>query len=440
MRKASLVIWAVAAIGCTRVEPPAPAPKPKVVVAPVVQRSVQPEVTLLGTVVAYQSARVASTASGPVVWFPHRPGTFVKKGQVLARLRTTDVELQLQAAQALEKQRRYRYEELRRGFLPEEIQQAKALLERAKARLQLAQSRFQRAQALFRSGTINQEEFDQIRTELHQAQQDVIAQEAEYQLKLKGYPEEQIQQAKAAWEAQREEVRRLEDELTKRTITAPFDGYLVEKLTEPGEWVHAGDPVALLINLDIVEAVVPVDESYLELVQVGSRVQVWADALSGPLGSFQGQVVQVVPRAQWEQASRSFPVRVRIANRRQGDQPVLKEGMLVRVRFTGPKRQALLVPKDAVVRSAARPVVFVLDQNNRVQAVPFQEGQAFDSWVEVRSGELSAQALVVTEGAERLRSFMQVEVVSQVAPDSLAQCEENASEDASDSSQLRGGN
>ena len=400
------------ATGCMRQESKPPQPKPLVRVVPVVRKEVAPEVTLVGTVVAFQTSRVASGAAGLVQWYPHRPGVFLHKDEVLVRLRSTDVELQLQAARALEKEKRYRYEELRRGALPEEIEQAKALLESAKAQLRLAEGRFRRAQVLFDSGTINQEEFDHVRTELDQARQNVVARQAAYQLKLKGTPAEQLQQAKAAWEAQQEEVRRLEEELAKRTIRAPFDGYLAEKLTEPGQWVHVGDPVALLINLDVVEAVVQVDESYLPLVQLGRAVQVQADALPGPYRTLQGTVARVVPRAQWEQGSRSFPVHVRIENPKQNDQPLLKEGMMVRVRFQGAPRRLTLVPKDAVVRSSGRPLVFVLNQDNQVQAVPIEEGQAYRGWIEVRSGNLEPQSLVVTDGAERLRSFMEVEVMA----------------------------
>ncbi len=416
-----LVLLLLCGAGCTRQAPSPPPPKPRVMVAPVVQKEVAPEVTLVGTVVALQTSQVASGAAGLVQWFPHRPGEFFKKDEVLVRLRSTDVELQLQAARALEKEKRYRYEELRRGALPEEIEQAKALLESAKAQLRLAQARFRRAEVLFQSGTINQEEFDHVRTELDQAQQEVVARQAAYQLKLKGTPAEQLQQAKAAWEAQQEEVRRLEEELAKRTIRAPFDGYLVQKLTEPGQWVHVGDAVAVLINLDVVEAVVQVDESYLPLVQVGSRVSVQADALPGPYRTLQGTVFKVVPRAQWQQGSRSFPVHVRIENPKHQGQPLLKEGMMVRVRFQGPPRRLTLVPKDAVVRSSGRPLVFVLDQDQHVRAVPIEEGASYAGWIEVRSGSLAPETLVVTDGAERLRSFMEVEVVSAPEENEVAQ-------------------
>jgi len=56
------------AAGCTRQEPKPPQPKPLVKVVPVVRKEVAPEVTLVGTVVAFQTSRVASGAAGLVQW------------------------------------------------------------------------------------------------------------------------------------------------------------------------------------------------------------------------------------------------------------------------------------------------------------------------------------------------------------------------------------
>ena len=86
-------------------------------------------------------------------------------------------------------------------------------------------------------------------------------------------------------------------------------------------------------------------------------------------------------------------------------------GMLVRVTLTlSGGDEALLIPKDAVVRQAQHAMVFVVD-NDTVRAVTVRTGRAMGSRVEVQ-GELGEGDSVVVRGNERLTPGQRVTVAS----------------------------
>jgi len=109
-----------------------------VVVSRVVQMDVRQPVRMVGTVFPLRESIVAGEVEGLVVEFPVKRGDYVKKGQVLAKLRTTSLEIRLKGAKADE---------------------------------HLARIKYQRAKELYEGKTISHQELDEFETKL-------VAQEA----------------------------------------------------------------------------------------------------------------------------------------------------------------------------------------------------------------------------------------------------------------------
>lgn len=62
--------------------------------------------------------------------------------------------------------------------------------------------------------------------------------------------EMQMKIAKAQYFGSRAELRIAEDEVQRRKIVAPFDGFIESRLAELGQWVQPGSPIALLVKMD----------------------------------------------------------------------------------------------------------------------------------------------------------------------------------------------
>jgi RND family efflux transporter MFP subunit len=332
---AALVFPPVAAQG-------GPGPSP-VRFTEVVTRDVRRAVTLTGTVESRDSSRVAAEVDGVVETITAREGDTVCKGAPLATLRRTNLELQLRAAE---------------GQLKE-----------ARARLELADSNLARSRDLIDSGVISEREYDDAFSEF------------------------------TAWQGRNDaltaQIDRIRVDLDRSTIRAPYAGVVVSEMTDLGQWVSVGSPVAEIVALDRLEVRVDVPARYFEGLRPGNVAQVKFESLPGV--EVDGEVIAVIPRA--DPQARTFPVKLRIRN--PGGR--IGVGMLARVGLPlGEAYRATLVPKDAIVAQGPGRIVYRINGDDTVEMVGVQVGRGMGEWVVV-DGPLESGARVVTRGNERLR-------------------------------------
>ena len=373
----------------------------------------------VGTVVPSRHSSVGAAVDGRIAEIHVEEGDFVKKGARLAQLLTETITLERDAAQAELTLRQYELEELENGARPDEINEAKARMLAAKAFEEFRAAQRERTQRLFKEKAVDIETLHEVEAESDAALQ--LHRQAEAALKLieAGPRIEQILQARARVLRQDAIVHNLEARIRKHTIVAPFDGYVVARSAELGEWIRQGDLAADVVALDRVDVLVNVLETHVSHIQTGTEVRVDIPALSDQL--ITGTVAFVVPQA--DVRARTFPVKVRIENTISPNGPLIKAGMLARVALpTGAKHQALLVAKDALVLGGASPIVYVVDgqsdgeaKGGKVRPVPVKIGVPDGRLIEV-TGPLTAGEMVVVRGNERLRPGQDVSIIDVLDP------------------------
>ncbi|MDA1055276.1 MAG: efflux RND transporter periplasmic adaptor subunit [Planctomycetota bacterium] len=386
-----------------------------VIVAAVVQREVSAGQTFVGAVVPPRRSIIGSAVDGRVSEMyvdagdavgppqPDEDGT--ERGQPIAQLLTDTISIEIASARAEMLLRQYELAEMDAGSRPEEIAQAKAQLGAAQALRDFAKKRFDRTKTLFdQSNTASLDELEQALSASVAADQNQVAAKATADLVIAGPRKEHIEQARARLAKATEDMNHLESQKAKYTLRAPFEGYVAAKLSEVGAWVSRGDPVAEVIELDPIEIDVSVPEAFIAHVRIGAPAQIRADAV--PDQAFTGTVARIIPDA--DLRSRTFPVKVRLANPKTEDGHLLKAGMLARVTLAvGPPIQALLVPKDSLVLGGPQPSLMVVTkdpetQQETVRPVPVQLGITDGSLIQV-TGNLAATDRVVVIGNERVR-------------------------------------
>jgi HlyD family secretion protein len=186
-------------------------------------------------------------------------------------------------------------------------------------------------------------------------------------------------------------------------VRAPFDGYVVAKHAERGQWITRGAPIVELASAEV-EVTVAVPEHYIGAIQLGDPATVQVGALAAR--QFPATIDRIVPRA--DARARTFPVKIRLENPGTQNGHLLKGGMLAQVTLqVDQPRRSLLVPKDALVLGGQQPLVFVVredPQTGELKTVPVSVtlGVAQEHRTEV-TGALEAGERVVVEGNERLR-------------------------------------
>ncbi len=71
----------------------------------------------------------------------------------------------------------------------------------------------------------------------------------------------------------RSDVERLEVELQKKKVKAPFDGVAIKKHVDRGEWLSPGATVATVAKDDIVDIIVEVPERVIKATKTGMSVK-----------------------------------------------------------------------------------------------------------------------------------------------------------------------
>ncbi|MFQ5700513.1 MAG: efflux RND transporter periplasmic adaptor subunit [Acidobacteriota bacterium] len=338
----------LAAAGASAAAPPAELPPSPVRYTQAQEYAVRRTVRLPGTVASRTSSLVASEVEGLVEKFLAREGDTVRKGQPLALLRTTRLELQKEAAVAQ--------------------------LAEAESRLHLATLNLERTRGLFEQEVASQQDFDNARYE-HSAWQGRV-------------------------EALRAQIARIQVDIDDCTIRAPFAGLVVSEKTEIGEWIAAGGPVIELMSLSDIEVRVDVPERYFSALNPGAMARVSFDAILDL--TVEGKITAVIARA--DPRARTFPLKVRIAN----PEGRIGVGMLAHVSFpAGESYRATVVPKDAVVQQGEAKFVYLIKGDDTVDMVPVETGEGVGSWIVVRGGVLAGQK-VITRGNERLQPRLPV--------------------------------
>ena len=217
-----------------------------------------------------------------------------------------------------------------------------------------------------------------------------------------------LDRAKAAVSTTEAVIRVAEEELIRFRSIAPFDGVIIKKWMEVGQWVQKGAPIAELVSRGQIDAVVDVPERVVNSVYVGEPIELQVDALKLRA---EGKVDAVIPEG--SSTARTFPVKIRLDDQKGK----LKAGMSVTAWLpTGDKQTVLTVPRDAVLTSAAGNVIWVVADGKALKIdvdVLFGHDDRYAIAPSRRGGPpLNPGTQVVIEGAERIFFPGQAVVIS----------------------------
>ena len=326
-------------------------PPSKVVLAEAREGEVAPLASHVGTVYFHEVSDVASEVSGLVEAVHFDEGDRVEVGRPLLQLNTDMLRKRLQSSRAL-------------------YEQVLVDLERA-------------GRDLARVETLQQE--DAVAEQVYDG----------HVFGVKG-----LEKRAAALQA---ELERLEIELAKTAVRAPFSGVVVEKHVARGEWLSPGSVVAVLAMDDLLDVVVEVPQESVPFIATGLKVEVTVGART-----LEGTVTAVIPRGDIK--TRTFPVKIRARNTHG-----LIEGMEATASLpAGARETVLFVPRDGVITQFGMQVVFTAlesDEGVTVKMVPVSLVGYDGMNAGIRGEGLVAGVKVVVNGNERLRDGQPVIVV-----------------------------
>ncbi|HLF86795.1 MAG TPA: efflux RND transporter periplasmic adaptor subunit, partial [Nitrospiria bacterium] len=293
-----------------------------------------------GYLVAQRRAAVASKGTGRLVELRVKEGDRVKKGEIIARLESADVEAALAGAKA-------------------SLNEARALKDQAETELNEAALNHGRKKGLFESGLLSKAEFETARARYLRAR----ASTASFRAGIKA--------AEAT-------VRAAEVDIENTIILAPFDGTILTKNAEVGEVVApfgssslARVAVVTMADMASIQVEADVSESNIEKIYPGQICRIVLDAYPGL--KYEGIVQTIVPTV--DRAKATIMTKIRLLKQ---DDRVLPE-MSARVTFMsqtsgkGDEKPRVAVHPGAVILRGDKKVAFLVDRD-RVREISVEVG------------------------------------------------------------------
>lgn len=182
--------------------------------------------------------------------------------------------------------------------------------------------------------------------------------------------------------------------LMRHRVKAPFDGVVVRRHVDPGDWVEPGKSTLDVVSTAAVEVRVEAPIELAGRIQRGDAAEIVGPSGASP-GRVAASIAGVVPAL--DPISRTSVVRL------VPDEPArwLLPGSSVAVDFRVQQDGGIVVPRDAIVDGVEKRVFEVLD--GTVQPVVVQVLASSESEALVVAEGLQAGDPVVVKGNERLR-------------------------------------
>ncbi len=259
--------------------------KPEQVTA-VTMRPVADWVSTVGTVRAVHQTEIGSRLLAQVIKVHVSAGRYVRDGDLLIELDSSDLQARLS--------------------------QAEANVNAAEVMLEQAESDFEKLTKLREQGAATQGELEDSRRAFEVAQAELAA--------------------------RREAVNETKTQLDYATVRSPFNGMVVDTYVEPGDLARPGMTLLSLHDRLQLEASVP--ERLAVKLAVGDEVQVELEAIDLKCD---GRISEIVPQA--DIASRAFTVKVT-----GPCPPGVYSGMFGRMLIPTGEQNQILVPRSAVGR------------------------------------------------------------------------------------------
>lgn len=323
------------------------APPPSPVQVTEVESSIfVPTVDIVGTIYSRNNVKLTAGVGGRLEYVAE-PGTFLVKGEEVARI----------------------------DLLPLELQQAEqqANIKRAKINLEFLSRELKRLTELRQSNSASVFQLDQTQSQYDLAQADL-----------------DIAQVR---------LNQINDQLSRAIVKAPFDGVVTERLREAGSDVNRAEVLVNMLDTENLEGRVFIPVKYLPFLRKSKEVVISSEThqLSAPIKA-------IIPAADVQ--SQSFELRVSLpasANEDWTSGQLIKATIPVRA-----PQETLTVHRDALILRSDGTFVVVIDAENKAHRHAVKVGEGQREKVSISSEQIKAGDRVATRGAERLRDGQSV--------------------------------
>lgn len=292
-----------------------------------------------GTISFNEKSRLASETEGKITKLYFDEGDYVKKGELLLEIDSLILDANINATKA-------------------SIKEVEFALERA-------QLDFKRYETLFARQSVSKQKYDEFYFQKMQLEQKLVSLQSSLQA---------------------EKILK-----SKKSLRAPFNGYISERTVQIGEWMKEGSEIALLINPDKIDITIYLPSSYINAISEDTDFRVTVNNKTYP-------AKLIAALLSGDEKTRSFPLKLRLLPTKDK----FFDGAQAQISLEKSSYEdVLMVPRDAVIKRFGNDVVFII-KDEKAQMIPV-EIIGFDTdKVALSSQQLHEGDEVITKGNERI--------------------------------------
>lgn len=255
--------------------------------------------------------------------------------------------------------------------------------------------------------TLVQIDADILNAQVESARANALNAQRDYQrytklLETKSISQKQYDDIKLNAITTKSTLNELEIEKKKKSINAPYSGIVVEKSINLGEWVNAGTALLSIVDTSKVEITFNVPLNIFNGLKKGAiyDINVGENILKGKMSG-------AIPSG--DKLTRTFPVKFK-ANTKN---VFVFDGQEARVNLSkNAKQEALIVPRDAVIKRFGKNVVFIINEKMIAQMIPVQIIAYLESKVAIKAEGLAVGQNIVSKGNERVFPNSPVKIIN----------------------------
>lgn len=271
-----------------------------------------------GYIIPAHQIQVSPKVSGMVIELNIEEGRKVQAGETLAVIEKINYKAALDRAKATVALMKQRRDEMKRGYLPDEIESAKAAWEEAKAQKDQLYLDWKRNVNLKVGNALAARDYELAEASFKAQERRVRKLEIDYKLMVSGgsqYRAERLAAAEAELAQAVADLDNAQFNFDNCTVQAPISGTILTKKAEKGNIVN---PVAFnvsaslcdMADLSDLEVDMTIQERDVKAVSQGQKCRVRSEAF--PDRSYEGVVSRLMPIA--DRAKGAIPVRVKLLN------------------------------------------------------------------------------------------------------------------------------
>ncbi|MGH9837579.1 MAG: efflux RND transporter periplasmic adaptor subunit [Blastocatellia bacterium] len=353
-----------------------------------------------GYIVAHHKIQVASKVVGKVAWIGVEKGDRVKQGQVITRLEDDEYRAQLQQAQGQLTSLEARLLELQNGSRPEEVEVARANLDREKADLVNARINLDRTERLLKDQVLSQQNYDDAKARYDVQAARVASLDKTYQLVKIGPRQELLAQVRGEIQRARGAVAFADTQLANTIIRAPITGTILERVVEKGEFVTTGfvgergakGYVVSMADLNDLQVELDINQNDFAKLAANQRGTLRTDAYRDR--SYQGYIEEISPEANRQKAT--VQVKVKVLN----PDEYLRPDMNATVDFTAEPKPGAARPQAVnrsihVPASAVRDGAVFINLNGKAVKRPVKTGPATSQGLRIDEGLIGGEDVII---------------------------------------------